>query len=201
MPARQLTFAGGNPASVVSVGSKDNERQITNVAAGRISDTSTDAINGSQLYAVAEKLGKGWNLKTKPNNSAEKTENGESTTAEENIAPDENVTLIAGKNIKLKQTGGDVLIATKDDVIFNTANIGGIKINTGGIQMNNQQITGLAAGKVDATSQDAVNGSQLYNNPFIFQGFNGNTGKGDQVSTDYIYRPGVENPKVTISCS
>lgn len=195
---KTINFAGGNPASVVSVGSKDNERQITNVAAGRISDTSTDAINGSQLYAVAEKLGKGWNLKTKPNNSAEKTENGESTTTEENIAPDENVTLIAGKNIKLKQTGGDVLIATKDDVIFNTANIGGIKINTGGIQMNNQQITGLAAGQVNSTSKDAVNGSQLYNNPFIFQGFNGNTGKGDQVSTDYIYRPGVENPKLQL---
>ena len=53
-------FAGatsglGNGA-VLSVGSAGNERQIQNVAAGRISATSTDAINGSQLYAVANRI-------------------------------------------------------------------------------------------------------------------------------------------------
>ena len=195
-------FAGSQPKSVVSVGKKGEERQVQNVAAGQINETSTDAVNGSQLYALAQKLGNGngWNLKTQPNNSPKEAENGESTTTEENIAPDENVTLIAGKNIKLKQTGGDVLIATKDDVIFNTASIGGIKINTGGIQMNDQKITGLKAGEVNSTSKDAVNGSQLYNHPFHFQGFNGNEeGNGDQVSTDYIYRPGVEgNPKLQL---
>ena len=41
----------------VSVGSKDNERQIKHVAAGKISETSTDAINGSQLYMVANQVG------------------------------------------------------------------------------------------------------------------------------------------------
>ncbi|NHC05021.1 hypothetical protein G9F31_14875, partial [Acinetobacter sp. 187] len=48
-------FAGVAPAAggVVSVGAKDAERQIQHVAAGQISDISTDAINGSQLYAVA----------------------------------------------------------------------------------------------------------------------------------------------------
>ncbi|MEX3634175.1 ESPR-type extended signal peptide-containing protein [Paraburkholderia sp. BR14320] len=45
-------FAGANPASTVSVGSEGNERTITNVAAGRLSATSTDAVNGSQLYAT-----------------------------------------------------------------------------------------------------------------------------------------------------
>src|SRR6185437_15148579 len=44
--------AGGAPTSVVSVGTAGNERQITNVAAGQLSATSTDAVNGSQLYAV-----------------------------------------------------------------------------------------------------------------------------------------------------
>ncbi|WOE73892.1 hypothetical protein [Alterisphingorhabdus coralli] len=48
------TFAGNTPSSVVSVGSVGNERQITNVAAGQITETSTDAINGSQLWAVAD---------------------------------------------------------------------------------------------------------------------------------------------------
>ncbi|EIK6536814.1 hemagglutinin, partial [Escherichia coli] len=49
-------FAGGTPTSVLSVGAENNERQIVNVAAGDISKTSTDAINGSQLYAIAKTL-------------------------------------------------------------------------------------------------------------------------------------------------
>lgn len=49
-------FAGTNPTSVVTIGSEGNERQIQNVAAGRVTNTSTDAINGSQLYAVVEAL-------------------------------------------------------------------------------------------------------------------------------------------------
>ena len=47
-------FAGNNPQSVVSVGTEGSERQIVNVAAGQINATSTDAINGSQLYATQD---------------------------------------------------------------------------------------------------------------------------------------------------
>ena len=48
------TFAGPGSAAngVVSVGKAGGERQIINVAAGNVSPTSTDAINGSQLYAT-----------------------------------------------------------------------------------------------------------------------------------------------------
>nr|3LA9_A Chain A, Haemagglutinin family protein [Burkholderia pseudomallei 1710b]3LAA_A Chain A, Haemagglutinin family protein [Burkholderia pseudomallei 1710b] len=45
-------FAGSAPIGVFSVGAPGAERQITNVAAGRISAASTDAVNGSQLYAT-----------------------------------------------------------------------------------------------------------------------------------------------------
>jgi trimeric autotransporter adhesin len=45
-------FAGAAPVGVVSVGSAGAERQITNVAAGGLSASSTDAVNGSQLYAT-----------------------------------------------------------------------------------------------------------------------------------------------------
>ncbi|MDX3893442.1 YadA-like family protein [Pusillimonas sp.] len=45
-------FAGTNPIATVSVGAPGAERTITNVAAGRVSATSTDAINGSQLYGT-----------------------------------------------------------------------------------------------------------------------------------------------------
>ena len=62
-----LTYSGfkGNLKNInkdlagrfVSVGSENNERQIKHVAAGKIDSTSTDAINGSQLYSVANTLG------------------------------------------------------------------------------------------------------------------------------------------------
>lgn len=53
---KTLNFAGSSPLGVVSVGSKDKERRIQNVAAGLISATSTDAINGSQLYSLITSL-------------------------------------------------------------------------------------------------------------------------------------------------
>ena len=49
-------FAANNAASVVSLGDAGKERQLVNVAAGQISATSTDAINGSQLHLVASGL-------------------------------------------------------------------------------------------------------------------------------------------------
>lgn len=51
-------FAGNTPVATVSVGSEGKERQLVNVSAGEISATSTDAINGSQLYLVADQVGK-----------------------------------------------------------------------------------------------------------------------------------------------
>lgn len=51
-------FAGSTPVGTVSVGDVSKERTLTNVAAGRISDTSTDAVNGSQLHAVATEAAK-----------------------------------------------------------------------------------------------------------------------------------------------
>ena len=52
-------FAGAEPVGTVSVGTADEKRTITNVAAGRISEESTDAINGSQLWAVTEAMKSG----------------------------------------------------------------------------------------------------------------------------------------------
>ena len=50
-------FAGTDATAVVSVGAKgDHTRQIINVGAGEISATSTDAINGSQLYATQDAI-------------------------------------------------------------------------------------------------------------------------------------------------
>lgn len=51
-----LGFAGNNPVATLSVGAQGAERQIVNVAAGEISEASTDAVNGSQLYAIAQSV-------------------------------------------------------------------------------------------------------------------------------------------------
>jgi len=59
---KTYAFAGGAPVGTVSVGSEGAERTITNVAAGRLNAESTDAVNGSQLYAThqaIENLGAG----------------------------------------------------------------------------------------------------------------------------------------------
>ncbi|HHX2536290.1 TPA: ESPR-type extended signal peptide-containing protein, partial [Neisseria subflava] len=57
--ATNVSYAASSSSTTgaVSVGSAGNERQIQNVAAGRISATSTDAVNGSQLYTVMNNVG------------------------------------------------------------------------------------------------------------------------------------------------
>ncbi|HHF3423019.1 TPA: YadA-like family protein [Haemophilus influenzae] len=49
---KTYNFAGVNPVATVSIGAVGKERQLTNLASGRISESSTDAINGSQLFAT-----------------------------------------------------------------------------------------------------------------------------------------------------
>ena len=97
-------FAGvGSEANgVVSVGSVGAERQIVNVAAGAITSTSTDAVNGSQLYGVAAGLNKridesgggGWNVATS-NTSPDKSK----------VAPGAEVDFVSSdNNIAIKHT-------------------------------------------------------------------------------------------------
>ena len=50
------SFAGAAPVNVVSIGTAGAERQLTHLAAGRLSATSTDAVNGSQLHATHQAL-------------------------------------------------------------------------------------------------------------------------------------------------
>ena len=75
---------------VISVGTAGNERRIVNVARGRVDATSTDAINGSQLYALASEFdskldgaGGAWNLTTNANpNDDEQTVIGKNNTVD-----------------------------------------------------------------------------------------------------------------------
>ena len=91
-------FAGTSPAGVVSVGAQGSERQIINVAAGKISADSTDAVNGSQLYSVANEVGKNAdaikNINTQITNVSE--EAGKHTTVK--AGNNQNLTVTEGTN-------------------------------------------------------------------------------------------------------
>lgn len=91
-------FAGDSPQSVVSVGSKGRAgyggvqyytRQITNVAAGQVDPSSTDAINGSQLYAAYDEISSnGVAIRNLANTTSQQLQNHEAriTTLEHNTA-------------------------------------------------------------------------------------------------------------------
>ena len=66
-------WAGGTNTSegdVVSFGTPGAERQLKNVAAGRIADDSTDAINGSQLNSVTKRMSSGWAVEAEKDNGS-----------------------------------------------------------------------------------------------------------------------------------
>ena len=116
---QHYNFAGVSPISTVSIGKPNEERQLTNLAAGRISNTSTDGINGSQLNAVIETL-----------NSL----NTELTTLKN--APKVKVPVIKAGNGLILSEGDDGSITLSNALTFNAGN--GITVNKTG---NNVTIT------------------------------------------------------------
>ena len=151
------TFAGSNPDAAFSVGSAGRERQIQNVAAGRVTATSTDAINGSQLFAVANELGKTWKANAGGNLS------GSATSTQ--VMPGDEVQFVAGKNLEVEQnlaTGSQkYTYSLKKDVdLGSTGSLkaGPVTINNNGIDAGNKKITNVAPGTADT---DAANVSQV----------------------------------------
>ncbi|WLV11523.1 YadA-like family protein [Brucella abortus] len=156
-------FAGSNPASVLSIGNDTLKRSITNVGAGRVSKDSTDAVNGSQLYAVAEQATLGWNLtangtdksRVSPGDTVDLSNSDgnfvigkHGTGVTFNLAPDLKVTSLVAGNTFLDTNG---LVIT-----------GGPSMTVFGIDAAHLNIRHVADGAVTATSTDAVNGRQLF---------------------------------------
>ncbi|KWC09739.1 hypothetical protein WL43_11575 [Burkholderia ubonensis] len=221
-------FAGATPTSVVSVGDVGAERQVTNVAAGRVSATSTDAVNGSQLFATNTAIdvlstsvsGVTANVNNLGNSAAGAlgggatynpttgtisapsytTYNADGTTATVNdvgsaidnlnnqgvkyshtnsTLPDSKAlgtnSVAIGPNAVANNAGdvalgnGSVTAAANPTA---TTTIGGQTYNFAGTTPTSvvsvgdvgaeRQVTNVAAGRVSATSTDAVNGSQLF---------------------------------------
>ena len=171
-------FAGVNPASTVSVGKAGAERTITNVAAGRISATSTDAINGSQLYAVTSEIDKGvayaGDVKAAAAAANKFTRKlGEQTNiiggvTDTSKLTDGNIGVVSNGtdtlNIKLAKDVKVDSVTTGNTVINNDGlTVGGkTYVTNNGLNANNQKVTNVADGQVAAGSKDAVNGGQLH---------------------------------------
>ena len=137
--AYTFKWAGGTNTAegdVVSFGSSGAERQLKNVAAGRVADDSTDAINGSQLHSIAKKVALGWNIagnpKTKVSGIGADDQvnfvNGNGTTVtvtkQEEVKNGDTVTTAKGANVKFDVKAADNTITVTND---------GVKVNTGNI--------------------------------------------------------------------
>ena len=140
----------------VSVGDGKLVRQIQNVGAGRITATSNDAVNGSQLYQAYYNAG--FNIQ---NNDKETSRIN--THGKVNFVNGENTEVV----VKDGENAAKITVNLKDDITVNnvTANnltVGPVTINKDGINAGDKKITNVSNGTISADSKDAVNGSQLY---------------------------------------
>ncbi|ECD6555899.1 autotransporter adhesin SadA [Salmonella enterica subsp. enterica] len=118
-----------------------SDSKITNLAAGTLAADSTDAVNGSQLFATNENVSQ---------NTTDIAANTTSIT--------QNTTDIATNTTSINSLSDSVTTLT-DDALLWDATSGAFSANHNG---SDSKITNLAAGTLASDSTDAVNGSQLY---------------------------------------
>ena len=173
---------GLNNGSIVSVGATGTERQIKNVAAGAVTATSTDAVNGSQLYKTAEtilkmpinmagdsgdtvglKLGKTVNIKGSVSSGADVTDGNIAVVGDKATST---LSLKMAKNLT-GLTSGTFTDASGNQTVINGAGVTvtptgtgatPISITTSGINAGNQEIKGVKKGTTDDA---AVNKKQM----------------------------------------
>ena len=129
-------------SNTVSVGNSATKRKIVNMAAGAISNTSTDAINGSQLYTISD--------------SVAKRLGGGATVGSDGTVTAVSYALRSGTYNNV----GDALSGIDNNTLQWNKTAGAFSANHGANATN--KITNVAKGTVSATSTDVVNGSQLY---------------------------------------
>ncbi|WP_079981655.1 trimeric autotransporter adhesin SadA [Salmonella enterica] len=118
-----------------------SDSKITNLAAGTLASDSTDAVNGSQLFATNENV------------SQNTTDIAANTTS-----INQNTTDIATNTTSINNLNNSVTTLTDDALLWDAAS-GAFSANHNG---SDSKITNLAAGTLASDSTDAVNGSQLY---------------------------------------
>ena len=186
--------ADGNYSQITTKGAKLGkvtvaaDGKISGVAAGAVTADSTDAVNGSQLHAVATEAGKHSKVVSGNNINVEETDVDGQKFYKVNMNKDIMLGDLTGKNVSISGTNGTIettgYIATKDRVYADKGakladiDVTGNKISNGAssivldgsnVKVNdkvtidqNGKISGVAAGEVSSTSTDAINGSQLH---------------------------------------
>lgn len=175
--AGSISFADGGKVKVNDV-IIEKGGKITGVAAGT---ADTDAVNVSQLNAVATEAGKHTTLSNGKNTTVESTVKDGQTDYKVNVAGDlTDITSVANGDSKIN-LNKDSIIISNGNKYFAITNSGigmsyigadysaksimlgenGTTIS-GGLNVAGSKITGVAAGEVSSTSTDAVNGSQLH---------------------------------------
>ena len=185
--------ASGNYSQITTKGAKLGkvtvaaDGKISGVAAGAVTADSTDAVNGSQLHAVATEAGKHSKVVSGNNINVEETDVDGQKFYKVNMNKDIMLGDLTGKNVSISGTNGTIeatgAIATKDRVYADKGakladiDVTGNKISNGAssivldgsnVKVNdkvtidqNGKISGVAKGEVSKNSTDAINGSQL----------------------------------------
>ena len=185
--------ADGNYSQITTKGAKLGkvtvavDGKISGVAAGAVTADSTDAVNGSQLHAVATEAGKHSKVVSGNNINVEETDVDGQKFYKVNMNKDIILGDLTGKYVNISGTNGTIeatgAIATNDRVYADKGakladiDVTGNKISNGAssivldgsnVKVNdkvtidqNGKISGVAAGEVSKTSTDAINGSQL----------------------------------------
>ena len=175
-------FAGAAPTAVVSIGAAGAERQLANVAAGQLSVTSTDGVNGSQLFATNTQVGINSNGIAALNAGTaglvqQSTPSGPITVGAVTGGGELNVSGTAGPRVLSGVADG--VAATDAATVGQVATVGAAATNSVrydqdgiGNRLNSITLVGggagpvtmtnVAAGALAAGSTDAVNGSQLF---------------------------------------
>ncbi|EDR0968713.1 trimeric autotransporter adhesin SadA [Salmonella enterica] len=128
-------------AGAFSANHSGSDSKITNLAAGTLAADSTDAVNGSQLFATNENVSQ---------NTTDIAANTDSI--------NQNTTDIATNTTNINSLSNSVTTLTDDALLWDAAS-GAFSAKHNG---SDSKITNLAAGTLAADSTDAVNGSQLF---------------------------------------
>ena len=181
-------FAGNTPIGVVTVGYSGGERRIQNVAAGEISDTSTDAINGSQLYLITEGLSKqiSGNTTALGGNAAYNPETKVYTAPTYNLYTGTSTPNTTGSNTQPASTShtvGDAITALNNYVNngFNVKDNGG---NTQGVVTPGESVQFINGTGTTSTVTTEDNGVTKIQYDVVKSGLTANPSNGTVTATD-----------------
>lgn len=164
---KTYNFAGSTTSGGVAIGTPTETRSLTNLSAGRLSDSSLDAVNGSQLHATNKALG---DLATQVNTNTTNIGKGLNFKGKDNqitnVQLGDTLTITGDANINTTVANKTVTVGLNKDLtgLDSATFTSGVVVNNNGINAGNHKIINVAPGTVSATSTDAVNGAQLFAN-------------------------------------